>query len=39
LTTFIVSEFSNAAALITGDLNSYAKENPITLLKEASYTS
>jgi hypothetical protein len=39
LTTFIASEFPDAAALIIGDLNSYAKEDPITLLEEAGYSN
>jgi predicted extracellular nuclease len=39
LTTFIASEFPDAAALIIGDLNSYAKEDPISLLEEAGYTN
>jgi len=39
LTTFIVEEFPDDAVLIIGDLNSYAKEAPITLLEEAGYTN
>lgn len=39
LATFIASEFPDAAALIIGDLNSYAKEDPITWLEEAGYTN
>jgi predicted extracellular nuclease len=39
LTTFIAGEFPDAAALIIGDLNSYAKEDPIILLEEAGYTN
>jgi predicted extracellular nuclease len=39
LTAFIASEFPDAAVLIIGDLNSYAKEDPITWLEEAGYTN
>jgi predicted extracellular nuclease len=39
LTTFIAGEFPDAAALIIGNLNSYAKEDLIILLEEAGYTN
>jgi predicted extracellular nuclease len=39
LTAFIASEFPDVAALIIGDLNAYAKEDPITLLEEAGFTN
>jgi hypothetical protein len=39
LTTFIASEFPGAATLIIGDLNAYAKEDPITALEGAGYTN
>jgi predicted extracellular nuclease len=39
LTTFIANEFPDAAALIIGDLNAYAKEDPITSLEESGYTN
>jgi len=39
LTTFIAAEFPDEPALIIGDLNAYAKEDPITLLEAAGYTN
>jgi predicted extracellular nuclease len=39
LTRFIAAEFPDEAALIIGDLNAYAKEDPITLLEAAGYTN
>ncbi|WP_339771126.1 ExeM/NucH family extracellular endonuclease [uncultured Paraglaciecola sp.] len=38
LTTFITEQFGDTPALIIGDLNSYAKEDPISAIMSAGYT-
>ncbi|WP_166425666.1 ExeM/NucH family extracellular endonuclease [Paraglaciecola sp. 20A4] len=38
LTAFITETFAETPALIIGDLNSYAKEDPISAIKGAGYT-
>ncbi len=39
LTAFIAAEYPDMPALIIGDLNAYAKEDPITRLEETGYTN
>jgi predicted extracellular nuclease len=39
LTTFIAAEYPDMPALIIGDLNAYAKEDPIVRLETAGYTN
>ncbi|MBU3004380.1 ExeM/NucH family extracellular endonuclease [Paraglaciecola arctica] len=38
LTAFITEQFGDTPALIIGDLNAYAKEDPITAILDAGYT-
>jgi predicted extracellular nuclease len=39
LSAFLEAQFPDSATLIIGDLNSYAKEDPISALEQAGYTN
>ncbi|GAC21492.1 ExeM/NucH family extracellular endonuclease [Paraglaciecola arctica] len=39
LTAFLAEEFADLPTLIIGDLNSYAKEDPIAKIEDAGYTN